>query len=274
MQSIQDLITLDLTDLALATGAIGISIGISAWQSLGLEGRLALAATRTIVQMLVVGAVLQAVFEWQNPIALVAIVAFMTTVASFAANGRIANRTRRLLPVVWLAIFSGGAAAVLYTNIIVLRSPGLWLNPQYMIPLAGISIGNAMNSAAIAGERFASLLAASQLEIETHLCLGATPEMAVAEYRRESIRAGMLSIINSMMVVGLVTLPGIVTGQILSGVDPLIAAAYQILILFAIALASIVASSILTAGMWRHYFNAAMQFSLPSSANQSVRNKK
>jgi putative ABC transport system permease protein len=84
----------------------------------------------------------------------------------------------------------------------------------------------------------------------------------------------MLSIINSMMVVGLVTLPGIVTGQILSGVDPLIAAAYQILILFAIALASIVASSILTAGMWRHYFNAAMQFSLPSSANQSVRNKK
>ncbi len=266
MQSIQDLITLDLTDLALATGAIGLAIGISAWQSLGLEGRLALAAARTITQMLVVGAVLQAVFTWQNPIALVLIVVFMTTVASFAANSRIANRTRKLLPVVWLAIFAGGAAAVLYTNIIVLRSPGLWLNPQYIIPLAGISIGNAMNSAAIAGERFASVLAASQLEIETHLCLGATPEMAVAEYRRESIRAGMLSIINSMMVVGLVTLPGIVTGQILSGVDPLIAAAYQILILFAIALASIVASSILTAGLWRHYFNPAMQFTPPTSS--------
>jgi len=263
MSSIQELIVLDLTDLALATGAIGITIGLSAWQSLGIEGQLALAAARSLVQLLVVGMVLQFVFAWRNPLALLAIVAFMTTVAAIAAKNRIDKKSKPLLPVVWLAIFCGGAIAAIYANAVVLRRADLWLNPQYIIPLAGISIGNAMNSAAIAGERFASRLAASQLEIETHLCLGATPEIAIAEYRREAIRAGMLSITNSMMVVGLVTLPGIITGQILSGVDPLIASAYQILILFSIALSSMVASSILTAGLWRHYFNEAMQFDRP-----------
>lgn len=263
MPSSPELVILDLTDLALATGAIGITIGISAWQSLGLEGRLALAAARTLVQLLVVGMVLQVVFEWRNPLALLAIVIFMTTVATIAAKNRIAERSGPLMPIVWLAIFAGGMMAVVYANAIVLRRPDLWLDPQYVIPLAGISLGNAMNSAAISGERFASLLAANRLQIETHLCLGATPEMAVAEYRRESIRAGMLSITNSMMVVGLVTLPGVVTGQLLSGVDPLVASAYQILIMFSIALANMVAASILTAGLWRHYFNEAMQFEVP-----------
>ncbi|MGD1902050.1 MAG: iron export ABC transporter permease subunit FetB [Geitlerinemataceae cyanobacterium] len=263
MSANQVLVTLDLTDLALSTGAIGIAIGLSAWQSLGLEGRLALAAARTLVQLLVVGTVLQVVFAWGSPLALLAVLAFMTTVAAIAAKSRIAKRSGSLLPLVWLAIFAGGAVAVVYANAIVLRRPDLWLNPQYIIPLAGICIGNATNSAAIAGDRFTRLLAANRLQIETHLCLGATPELAVAAYRRESIRAGMLSITNSMMVVGLVTLPGVVTGQILSGVDPLVASAYQILIMFSLALADTIAVSILTAGLWRRYFNSAMQFESP-----------
>jgi len=257
-----ELITLDLTDLAIAVGMMVLAIGLSVWQALGLEGKFALATVRTIVQMLVVGVVLQVVFVWHNPLALLAILLFMLTVAAIAATNRITEAREGLLPIVWLAIFAGSGVVMVYANLFVLRRPDLWTNPQYVIPLTGMMIGNAMNSAAIAGERFRSSLVASRLAIETHLCLGATPEQAIASYRREAVRAGMLSIINSMMVVGLVTLPGIVTGQILSGVDPLLAASYQILIMFSIALADLIAALILTAGLWRRYFNEALQFEL------------
>lgn len=120
-------------------------------------------------------------------------------------------------------------------------------------------MGNAMNAAAIAGERFVSSVKSKRLEIETHLCLGATPQQAISTYRKDAVRAGTISILNSMMVVGLVTLPGIITGQLLSGVDPLDAAAYQILIMFSIAMTNFVATIILVEGLGRRFFNASAQ---------------
>ncbi len=252
-------IELDFLDLALALGTIAIAIGLSAWQKLGLEGSLALAAARTTIQLLVMGVALDVVFTWRQPGVLLALLAIMVTLAAIVARNRIDPKIPGLIPLVWVAIFASSLTTIVYTNFIVLRQPDVWTTPQYLIPLAGIVIGNAMNGAAVAGERFVSTLQSSQLEIETHLCLGATPSQAIATYRKDAIRAGMMPTINSMMVVGLVTLPGIISGQLLGGMSPLNAAAYQILIMFMLALTNTIATLLVTSGLAKKFFNSAAQ---------------
>ncbi|NEQ97405.1 MAG: ABC transporter permease, partial [Cyanothece sp. SIO2G6] len=100
-------------------------------------------------------------------------------------------------------------------------------------------------------------------DIETHLSLGATPTQATRSYRQDAIQAGMIPIINSMMVVGLVTLPGVMTGQILGGVSPLDAVLYQMLIMFVLAFTNLVATILVVRGIESQFFGKDMQFSLP-----------
>lgn len=253
-----ELIRLDLVDLALAIGLMAIAIGLSVWQQLGLEWSLAIATGRTIVQLLVVGVILEAVFGIANPWAVLAVLAVMLTIAAIVARNRIGKKYRLVLPLVWGSIFVSTALTLLYTNLLIIQ-PAKWYAPQYLIPLAGIILGNAINGAAIAGERFVSTINSSQLEIETHLSLGATPQQAVAQYRKDAIRAGLIPNLNQMMVVGIVTLPGIITGQLLSGVNPLDAASYQILVMFMLAFANLLTALLVTQGLSRQFFTSAAQ---------------
>jgi len=238
---------------------VAIAIGISAWQRLGLEWNLAIAAGRTIVQLLVVGYLLAAVFALRSPWIVVGVLGVMLVIAAIVARNRISQKIPHLLPLVGGSILAGTVLTMTYTNWLVLQ-PEVWYEPQYLIPLTGIVLGNAMNGAAIAGERLVSTLNSSQLEIETHLSLGATPQQAVARYRKEAIRAGVMPTLNTMMVVGIVTLPGIMTGQMLGGADPLLAAAYQMLIMFMLALATLVTTVLITWSICQKFFNPAAQF--------------
>jgi putative ABC transport system permease protein len=236
-----------------------IAIGLSAWQRLGLEKDLAVATFRTIVQLLAVGYVLAIVFELRDPWTVLLILAVMLTIATVVARNRIGKKIPHLIPLVGGSILIGTALTLGYVNLLVLR-PETWYDPQYVIPLAGILLGNAMNAAAIAGERLVSTLNNSRLEIETHLSLGATPQQAIEQYRKDAIRAGLIPTVNSMMVVGVVTLPGIITGQLLSGVDPFNAALYQMLIMFILAFATLVTTLLATQAIYRQFFNLAAQF--------------
>lgn len=254
----EDLIQLDIGDLVLALGMITLAIGLSAWQQLGLELSLAIAAARTILQLLVLGYLLAFVFAFDNPWAVIVALAIILTVTAVVARNRISKKYPTLLPLVWVSILVSTVLTLTYTNLLVIQS-AKWYEPQYLIPLAGIVLGNAMNAAVIAGERFVSTINASQLEIETHLSLGATPQQAVNQYRKDAIKAGLVPTLNSMMVVGLVTLPGIMTGQLLSGVNPLDAASYQILIMFMLALANMITTLLVTYGLYRQTFNSVAQ---------------
>ena len=255
---VEGLIRLDILDLALALGMMAIAIGLSAWERLGLEWSLAIAAGRTVLQLLVVGYMLEFIFALNNPWAVLAVLLVMLTIAAIVARNRISKKYPALLPLVWGSILVSTALTLCYTNLLVIQ-PASWYEPQYLIPLAGIVLGNAMNGAAIAGERLVSTFNASKLEIETHLSLGATPEQAVAQYRKDAIKAGLIPTINQMMVVGIVTLPGIITGQLLSGVNPLDASSYQILIMFMLAFANLVTTLLVTRGLCRQFFNQAAQ---------------
>lgn len=252
------LIKLQPEDLVLALGLIAIAIGLSVWQRLGLELNLAIAAFRTVIQLLVVGSILATVFAINNPWAVLAVLAVMLTVGAITARNRISTKIPQLLPLVWGSILVSTALTLAYVNLLIVQ-PARWYEPQYLIPLVGIVLGSAINGAAIAGERLVSTINASQLEIETHLSLGATPPQAVAQYRKDAIRAGLIPILNQMMVIGIVTLPGTITGQLLSGVDPLDAASYQILIMFMLAFANLVTALLVTQGLIRQFFNSAAQ---------------
>lgn len=258
------MIELGIVQLCLALGLMLGAVMLSRWQQLGLEWNLSVAAIRTVLQMFAVGYVLAVVFAAPNPWSVLAVLVVMVTVATLVARNRIGKEIGRLLPITAGVLTISTAITIVYVISIVIR-PDLWYQPRYLIPLTGIVLGNAMTAAALTGDRFVSSLKRNQVEIETHLSLGATPQQATMTYRREAIRAGLMPTINAMMIVGIVKLPGIVTGQLLSNENPLNAATYQMLIMFMLAFSDLMAAVLITAGLRQRFFNKAAQLTLPSS---------
>ena len=253
-----NVIELDVIDLALALGIIGIAIALSLWQKLGLETKFMFGAGRALLQLLIVGYVLDLVFALHNWFAVLIVLLFMLSVAAITARNRIDKQRPGLLPIVWLSLIASTGLTVAYIIVAIVQPP-VWYEPQYLIPLTGMLLGNAMNSASLAGDRLINAIKQNYREIETHLCLGATPKQAIFNYQKEAIRTGLIPTLNTMMVVGLVTLPGMFTGQVLAGTDPLNAASYQILILFAIALTNLIATFLITESLYRRFFNQNLQ---------------
>ncbi|WP_375472973.1 ABC transporter permease [uncultured Nostoc sp.] len=254
----QNLIELDFVDLAIGVGLMAIAIGLSAWEKLGLELNLALATGRTILQLLVLGYILDFILALDNAWAVLALLAIMLTITAIVARNRISQKIPHLLPLVWGAILISTAVTVFYINFLIVQ-PERWYEPQYIIPLAGIVLGNATNAAAIAGDRLVSTINSSHLEIETHLSLGATPEQAVSQYRKDAIKAGLIPTLNQMILIGMVAIPGITTGQLLAGVKPLDAVSYEILIMFMVAFANLLTTVLITKGLCRQFFNSTAQ---------------
>lgn len=256
------MIELSLVQVGLALGLALAAIALSRWQRLGLVSSLTIATVRTIVQLFAVGYLLAIVFALRTPWSVFLVLLVMLSVAASVARNRIDPRLRWLLPTLAGVLLTSTAITIIYTVGVVVR-PAVWYEPQYVIPLTGIVLGNAMNAASIAGDRLVSSIRRHQIEIETHLSLGATPAQAVQSYRQEAIKSGLIPTVNAMMIVGIVKLPGIITGQLLSNQDPLNAAMYQMLIMFMLAFSDLLASVLITAALQRRYFNAAAQLTVP-----------
>jgi putative ABC transport system permease protein len=237
-------------------GLVLIAMALLRWQRLELAWPLALATGRMLLQLAVLGYVLAAVYELGWPWAL-GFVGLMVAGGAWVTRNRISQTVPRLGLWVGGSLLLGLGLSLAYGTLLVFQPATI--APAYLIPLAGVLLGNAMNGAAIAGERLVNTLNASPIEIETHLSLGATPQQAIARYRQDAIKAGVLPTINTLTVTGLVTLPSFMSGQLFSGTPPLLAAAYQAVILILVVFATLIAVLVLTAGICRHYFNAAGQ---------------
>lgn len=253
-----EIVKLDVVDLALAVGLMAVAVGLSAIEGLGLELSLVLATGRTILQLAVVGYVLAFVWALNSLVVVLGAVVVMVTVAAIATRNRISKKIPLLLPIVWGTLFITTAVTLIYINFLIIQ-PTPWYAPQYLIPLVAIALGQAMNSAAVVGERFVNTINSSPIEIETHLSLGATPQQAITQYRQDAIKAGLIPTINQMMITGLVTIPSFMSGQLLGNVNPLDAASYQILIMFIVAFVNLVATLLITQGLSRQFFNSAAQ---------------
>lgn len=230
-------IELDWVDLAVATVLVLAAGVVSLAMRLGLEKRLLIASVRTVLQLLLIGYVLVWVFQpalaWTVPL----VIAVMIGVASRAAVQRSARTFRG---VAWLAFASLVATGLLTTATVtqVVIQPTPWYEPRYVIPLLGMILGNGLNGISLCLDQLLERLIERRAEVEMELSLGATRWEAAREPLRQAVRRGMIPIINSMMVVGLVSLPGMMTGQILAGEEPLTAVKYQIVVMFMIAAAT------------------------------------
>jgi putative ABC transport system permease protein len=229
-------ISLTPLDLAIAGGLLIAAALISLPMRLGLSGQLLIAGLRTALQLSLVGYVLEALFQNVHPGWMVLVAAVMVTVAGV----EVANRQKRGLAGWWG--FGIGAFSMLATSFpvtflalsaVIGVSP--WYEPQYAIPLLGMMLGNTMSGVAIGMERLTESAWEQRDVIEARLMLGHSWSRAVEAVRRNAARSGMIPIINTMSVVGLVKLPGMMTGQILAGALPLEAVKYQILIMFLVA---------------------------------------
>jgi putative ABC transport system permease protein len=250
--------SLDLLDLAWALGLVAISIGLAQWQRLGIAGQLAVAAARAIVQLLVMGFGLQIVWQLNQPLVSVGAILLLAIATTIAASNRISDRVKNLIPLVGGAILTGLTIALAYTIFVVIK-PTNWYQSQYLLAIAGMCLGYLLNSTAVAGEWLMREIEQHPAEIETRLSLGATPAMAIAPYRQAAIKAAILPTIDTLMVAGLVTIPGFLTGQLLANVSPLNAAGYQIVVLFTVIASNTIAAILVTQGIAKRYFNQYAQ---------------
>lgn len=256
MREAQDL---SLWQVGIATSLILINVTISFLLRLGLERRLFLAAVRTVVQLIGVGLILQWVFELQAWYAVVGLAFLM----SLVAGGASVRRVERRWPGIWVDTmfcmwFSSWVIAGIAVGGVVQIHP--WYKPQYAIPLLGMILGNTLNGISIGLDRLGAELAAQRDRVEMLLALGATRWEAARGPVTSAVRAGMTPIINSMAVVGIVSLPGMMTGQLLEGGDPTRAVRYQIVIMFLIGSGTALGTVGVVLAGFRRVFNARHQF--------------
>jgi len=255
----QTMVNLELLDLVLAYGLVLLAIALARLRRIGQEGQMLWASLRMVFQLFAVGYLLHFVFAVKSPLPVIAILLVMGAFSLQVMGGRIRHKMPHFYQVVGTSLFIGcGGVTFLFCTLVVRYSP--WYDPRYLIPLAGMIIGNSMNGASLAAERLAAEMRERKDEVETALCLGASGRQASESAVRNAFRAALVPTVNTMAAMGIVSLPGMMTGQILSGTEPIIAVRYQIAIMCAITGAvSITAYLILLQG-YRHYFNKAHQF--------------
>jgi putative ABC transport system permease protein len=253
-------VELEIWQLALAAGLILINAAISLALRLGLEGRLLVAALRTVVQLLLIGLVLKWVFAPERSLWIVLLLmTTMTFIAGLSAVGRVGFRYRGI----WLdSILAMWASSWLIASVGVFGIVRVHTADfaQYAIPLLGMVLGNTLNGISIGLDRLGEQFDQRRAHVETLLALGATRWEAARDCVGHAVRTGMIPIINAMSVVGLVSLPGMMTGQLLAGVDPLQAVMYQIVIMFLIAAGTALGTVAVVMAGYRRLFNSDHQF--------------
>ena len=231
-----ELITLSPFDLSIAA-ALVLALALVSWRlRLGVEKRLLVAALRSVLQLTLLGLVLRTLFAQSDPLLIGAVTLFMLGMAGYEVMARQQRRFKGVwgMGIGTLSMFvSSFSITLLALHLVVRVDP--WYTPQYLIPLLGMLLGNTMSGMAIALDNLTQNAWQQRLVIEAKLTLGWDWDSAIGEIRRSALRSGLIPIINAMAAAGVVSLPGMMTGQILGGSPPLEAAKYQIMILLLIA---------------------------------------
>jgi putative ABC transport system permease protein len=261
-------IDLQYWQVGIAAAMILVSGAISLLLKLDLEKKLFLASVRTVVQLILIGWILQWIFpkrgepppSWYYVLGMLLA---MTVIAGDAAVRRCSRRYRGVwldsVIAMWTSSWFVGAVAVMAV-VQVQRHNHLWYEPQYCIPLMGMILGNTLNGIALGWDRFGDELAHKRDQVETVLALGGTRWEAALSAIQTAVRTGMIPTLNTMMVVGIVSLPGMMTGQILAGMRPDAAVKYQIVIMFLIAVGTTLGTVMAVLLSYWRLFTAWHQF--------------
>ena len=234
-----NLIELTPLDLGLAALLVVILGGLVALSGLGLTRSLYVSSLRMVLQLLLIGVVLEALFRLNNPW----LVLLMALVMLAVAGWEVVARQKRRLRGGWgygigLVAMALPAFSLTVFSLVLLIGVQPWYTPQYAIPLLGMILGNTMTGIGLGFNRLTMGAAASRREIEAQLLLGFDVRQASRKLRQESLHTALVPTINMLTVAGVVSLPGMMTGQILAGTSPIEAVKYQILLMFLITSAT------------------------------------
>lgn len=229
-------IALSSFDLTLAASLMLLLSLISLLLKVGLEGKILIFSLRMTGQLLFIGLILRYLFASSSFI----LVSLISMIMLFAAGREVWARQRRKISGISGYLISTGSMfvssfSVTLIALLVIIGVKPWYTPQYAVPLLGMLLGNTMTGVSLAMDQMTDQLYRRKSEVEQRLLLGQSFKEASLEIRRDCMRTGMTPIINSMAAAGLVSLPGMMTGQILGGTPPVEAVKYQILIMFLIA---------------------------------------
>lgn len=231
-----DYIQLTYPDLLLTSLLILVNAGLSLCLDLGLHRSLVVATLRMVLQLSLMGMVLNGLFTLVSPFWTGLAAAGMVSFAGY----EVAQRQERRLAGWWSlgigtgAMLMASGLATVFALTTALK-PDPWYDPRYAVPLLGLILGNCMTGIALGLNALATGLMARRAAVEARLMLGADRWQALSPVARQALRAALMPIINTMSATGIVTIPGMMTGQILGGVAPAEAVKYQILILFLVA---------------------------------------
>ena len=218
--------TIPLINLSLAFIPAILTIGILFRWSLNSTNAL-YAISRMLIQLLLIGYFLTYIFDSDSAGVIILILAVMVMVSSWIALGTIPDLRIQLYKNALVAItVGGGITLVMITQGVLVLDP--WYSPQSMIPIAGMIFANAMNSVSLCAERLSAEV---------------SRQVPYDEARKIALQSSLIPVTNALFAVGLVSLPGMMTGQILSGVSPLIAVRYQIMVMCMVFGASGIASA-------------------------------
>ncbi len=242
------------TDLLAASLMIIATGTVSILMKLKLEKQLFIASARTVTQLFIVGYLLKWIFSLENPAALI----ILGLIMAITAGGSAVKRAgRRFSGITWRAqltlISVSFFTTIIVTAVIIGVDP--WYKAQYAIPLLGMILGNSLTGLSLCIDSMLESLSEKSSEVEMELSHGASRWEAARDPIKKAVRRGIIPTINAMMVVGIVSLPGMMTGQILQGADPVNAVKYQIVVMFMLSAATSLGCILITYLIYRRLFN-------------------
>ena len=233
------MIELGFTQVFMAYLLVALAIALSLWWKIPVQKDMALGSVRAFVQLIAVGYALKYIFDLESVWLIHLAMLIMMLVGAQAASSKV-KKVKRSFLIAFVSIAAG--ATVTIGMLLLLRI--VTFEARYVIPLAGMIIGNSMNASALTANRICSDVRGHAPVIEAALALGKSWRIASRPYQKEAATAGMLSMLNFFKTVGIVALPGAMTGMILAGAEPLKAVLLQIVVgcmlLAAVTVASIV----------------------------------
>ena len=242
------------TTLSLTLLFVLIPLILSKTLHLGLEKDTLIATIRSIIQLLAIGYILKFVFESDSMVYVLLMIALMIITATFNAR----KKGKNIKGITWKVAITVIVVEVIVQSILL----GFHVVPataQYIIPISGMAIGNSMILSILFLNRFQGELESHRDDVELILSLGGTPKQAIHRQLITAIKASMIPTIESQKTIGLVQLPGMMSGQIIAGASPVQAVQFQLMILFVLLTSAAISSSILGFLSYPTLFNDRMQ---------------
>ncbi|KAJ7972481.1 protein ALUMINUM SENSITIVE 3 [Quillaja saponaria] len=237
-----------------ATAVVFLAVVLSLWQRLGLEGEMVYSILRAFLQLSIIGFVLQFIFNQDNRGWIILAYIFMVSVAGYTAGQR-AKQVPRGKYVAGASILTG-TALTMFLLVVLSVFP---FTPRYIIPITGMMVGNSMTVTGVTMKRLRDDIRTQMNLVETALALGATPRQATHLQVKRALVIALSPVIDNAKTVGLVTLPGAMTGLIMGGASPLEAIQLQIVVMNMMIGAATFSSIMSTYLCWPSFFTKAYQ---------------